>query len=148
MTSIFFADNNFSQATSRLSLAKMTSFSMSPAAATSEQRHHVVAFVAGQKGGPAIAKLFGYPRFNPEKDAIISKSFFNADKLETEWSKGFWPFISIVNYFSIPRLSSFHGEGGLHCTELLLTQQVRFLVFPKNYLWISSMLLGFIDGTA
>ena len=121
----FFADNNFSQATSRLSLAKMTSFSMSPAAATSEQRHHVVAFVAGQKGGPAIAKLFGYPRFNPEKDAIISKSFFNADKLETEWSKGSWPFISLVNYFSIPR----------HSTEvafLLLTQQVRFLVFPKN----------------
>ena len=121
MTSIFFADNNFSQATSRLSLAKMTSFSMSPAAATSEQRHHVVAFVAGQKGGPAIAKLFGYPRFNPEKDAIISKSFFNADKLETEWSKGFWPFISIVNYFSIPRLSSFHGEGGtaLHRGSIL-----------------------------
>ena len=70
----------------------MTSFSMSPTAATSELRHHVVAFVPGQKGGPSIAKLFGYPKFNPEKDAIISKSFFNADKLDTEWSKGSWTF--------------------------------------------------------
>jgi hypothetical protein len=66
----------------------MSSFSLSPTAATSEQRHHVVAFVAGQKGGPALAKLFGHPRFNPDKDAIVSKSFFNADKLDTEWSKG------------------------------------------------------------
>ena len=71
----------------------MLSFSMSPSPATQQHLPHVVAFVAGQKGGPAFAKLFAHPRFNPDKEVLANKSFFNADKLDTEWSPG----ISFIN---------------------------------------------------
>jgi hypothetical protein len=55
-----------------------------------------------QKGGPALAKLFAHPRFNPEKETIVNKSFFNVDKLDTEWSSGsvrvyFLAWIAVVN---------------------------------------------------
>jgi len=52
------------------------------------QIHHVVSFVPAQKGGPAFGKLFAHPRFNPDKDVIASKSFFNVDKMDAEWSPG------------------------------------------------------------
>ena len=66
----------------------MSSFSMSPHGTASEQIHHVVAFVPGQKGGPAFGKLFAHPRFNPDKDVLANKSFFNIDKMDAEWSPG------------------------------------------------------------
>jgi uncharacterized protein with WD repeat len=66
----------------------MASFSMSPSGTTSEHIHHVVAFVPGLKGGPAFGKLFAHPRFNPDKEVIANKSFFNVDKMDAEWSPG------------------------------------------------------------
>lgn len=41
----FYSDNNFNTVTSRLSLAKLSAFSMSPVAVTAGKIHHVVAFV-------------------------------------------------------------------------------------------------------
>jgi len=42
--------------------------------------------VPGQKGGPGFGKLYAFPNFHPEKDVVASKSFFQADRMETEWS--------------------------------------------------------------
>ena len=35
---------------------------------------------------PGFAKLFTHPNFHPEKDVIATKSFFQSDKMEVEWS--------------------------------------------------------------
>lgn len=70
----FFKDNNFASIEKRLSLSKMDSFSLSPGGDKSQ--YHIVCFVPGQKGGPGFGKLFTYPNFNPEKDVVASKSFF------------------------------------------------------------------------
>lgn len=77
---VAFYDENFAKLDKKCSLAKMDSFSVSPAG------NHLVAFVPGQKGAPGFAKLFAYPHFNPEKDVIANKSFMLADKMEAKWS--------------------------------------------------------------
>jgi uncharacterized protein with WD repeat len=80
---------------------------MSPVGTTVDKIHHVVAFVPckfdtistsvpcvqptlnfpAQKGDTGYAKLFAHPRFNPEKDVVANKSFFNVDKMDAEWSQ-------------------------------------------------------------
>ncbi len=79
----FFRDNDFSTVDKRLSLPKMDSFSLSPGNA---KNFHVACFVPGQKGGPGFGKIFTYPNFHPEKDVVASKSFFQSDRMDVEWS--------------------------------------------------------------
>ncbi len=79
----FYKDNDFATVDKRLSLPKMDSFSLSPG---HSNNCHVACFVPGQKGGPGFGKVYTHPNFHPEKDVVASKSFFQSDKMDVEWS--------------------------------------------------------------
>ncbi len=105
----FYRSNNFSQVEARLSLPKLESFTMSPGSTC-----HVVCFIPGQKGGPGFAKLYKYPNFHTEKDVLATKSFFQADRLEAEWSSDGRHVLLLTQAEVDKTGASYYGKQQLH----------------------------------
>jgi len=83
---VFFQNNDFSAPLqSRLSIKALDSHYMSPKPDQNGQAR-VACYVPGQKGAPGFCKIFVYPKFNPETEAVAIKSFMNADRMEAKWS--------------------------------------------------------------
>lgn len=120
----FYKDNNFDTVVSKLSLAKMDSFSVSPSCS------HVVAFVPGQKGAPGFAKLFAFPNFNPEKDVIAFKSFMLADKMEAMWSNDSKNVLLLMQSEVDKTGASYYGKSQLHFMDV--TGETAFVQMSKE----------------
>ena len=80
---IFYKENDFSQPLpQRLSIKGLDSYFMSP-----QGNARVACYIPGQKGAPGFCKMFVYPNFKPEGDAVATKSFMLADRMEAKWNK-------------------------------------------------------------
>jgi translation initiation factor 2A len=107
----FYANNDFSKVEGRLSIAKLESFSLSPG---NPSATHIVCFIPGQKGGPSFGKLFAYPNFNPERDVIANKSFFQADNMTAEWSCD-GKMVLLITQSEVDKTGgSYYGKQQLH----------------------------------
>jgi len=120
----YYQGQNFENFTKKLSLAKMDSFSTSP------NLNHIVAFVPGSKGNPGFAKLFAYPNFNVEKDAIAFKSSMLADKMEAKWSHNSQNVLLLMQAEVDKTGSSYYGKTQLHSMDI--QGETAFMQLPKD----------------
>ena len=63
--------------------------------------HHIATFVPEKKGAPGRAGLYAFPNFG-EGQAVASKSFFKADKVDFLWNKtgsAILIFVQVFNFF-------------------------------------------------
>ncbi|XP_022903675.2 eukaryotic translation initiation factor 2A [Onthophagus taurus] len=79
---IFYENSNFERIVNRINSSKIVSYSISPMIDT----YHVLCqTVGGGQGQPSVGKMFKYPAFENQQ-ALASKSFFQADKVEFYWN--------------------------------------------------------------
>lgn len=74
---------------------------------------HVAFYTPGVKGAPSICKIFKYPVLDPNQ-AISSKSFFQADRVEMMWNKRGTGMILLTTTDVDQSGNSYYGKQALH----------------------------------
>uniref|UniRef100_A0A1B0C9L9 Eukaryotic translation initiation factor 2A n=1 Tax=Lutzomyia longipalpis TaxID=7200 RepID=A0A1B0C9L9_LUTLO len=70
-------------------------------------------YVPGVKGSPSMCKIYQYPTLNPTQ-AISSKSFFQADKVEMMWNKRGTGLLLLTSTDVDQSNASYYGKQALH----------------------------------
>lgn len=79
---LFYKVPNFANPEVRLANQRVHQYSLSPGTPP----YNLLCYIPGKQGQPSLGKLFQYPKFDT---AVVSKSFFQADKVDMQWnSKG------------------------------------------------------------
>ncbi|KAK9890495.1 hypothetical protein WA026_010576 [Henosepilachna vigintioctopunctata] len=78
---VFFEDSNFEKIVKRIKCYKIKSYGLSPNIGT----YFFICHTLGSPGQPTFGRLFKYPNLESD-NAIASKSFFQADKVEYSWN--------------------------------------------------------------
>ncbi|XP_017775455.1 PREDICTED: eukaryotic translation initiation factor 2A [Nicrophorus vespilloides] len=106
---VFYEDCNFERIVHRLKCCKVTSYSISPAVGS----YYILSHTLGTSGQPSFARLFKYPDFDMQQ-AVASKSFFQADKVEYFWHyKGQHALVLTVTDLDKTG-QSYYGNQSLH----------------------------------
>lgn len=106
---VFYENSNFERIVTRINSIKVASYSISPQAGS----YYVLCHTAGTGGQPSIGRLFKYPNFDVQQ-ALASKSFFQADKVEYYWNpKG--TCVLLLTLTEVDKTGgSYYGKQGLH----------------------------------
>ncbi|XP_055701589.1 eukaryotic translation initiation factor 2A [Phlebotomus papatasi] len=70
-------------------------------------------YVPGTKGSPSMCKIYQYPTLSPTQ-AISSKSFFQADKVEMMWNKRGTGLLLLTSTDVDQTNASYYGKQALH----------------------------------
>ncbi|GAB0088846.1 Eukaryotic translation initiation factor 2A [Sergentomyia squamirostris] len=70
-------------------------------------------YVPGTKGSPSMCKIYQYPSLNPAQ-AVSSKSFFQADKVEMMWNKRGTGLLLLTSMEVDQSNASYYGKQALH----------------------------------
>ncbi|XP_065349349.1 eukaryotic translation initiation factor 2A [Cloeon dipterum] len=107
---VFFYENgDLEKVACKVGIPKVASFSLSP----SSKPHHVVCYIPGKQGQPANGKLFQYPKFDLSQ-AVASKSFFQAEKLDSFWNAKGTAVLLMTNVDVDSSGASYYGKQSLH----------------------------------
>ncbi|XP_059486657.1 eukaryotic translation initiation factor 2A [Neocloeon triangulifer] len=105
----FYEDGDLEKVAGKVGIPKVASFSLSPG----PKPIHVVCYIPGKQGQPGNGKLFQYPKFEPGQ-AVASKSFFQAERLETYWNAKGTTVLLMTNVDVDSSGASYYGKQSLH----------------------------------
>lgn len=110
---LFYENANFDETVHRLKGLSLTSYSLSPLTGMS----YLICFVVGTKGQPARGIMYKYPNFE-QGQAVSSKSFFQADKIDYYWNKK-GNYCLLMTMLDVDKSgSSYYGKQALYIYDI------------------------------
>ncbi|XP_060518585.1 eukaryotic translation initiation factor 2A [Cylas formicarius] len=109
----FFEGFDYDKPAAKISGQKVSSYKISPNNGT----YFVLCYCLGSGGQPSVIKLFKYPNFD-EEQAIVSKSFFQADKVDVMWNLKGNNALLLTSTEVDKTGGSYYGKQGLHFIAL------------------------------
>uniref|UniRef100_A0A0A9WRR4 Eukaryotic translation initiation factor 2A n=1 Tax=Lygus hesperus TaxID=30085 RepID=A0A0A9WRR4_LYGHE len=104
---LFHKSSNLNEVDQKFANQRVHSFSISPA----PNPFHVLCYIPGKQGQPSLGKLFEYPKFD---SPVASKSFFQADTVDTFWNKKGSGVLLQTNIDVDKKGTSYYGTQTLH----------------------------------
>ncbi|XP_070159930.1 LOW QUALITY PROTEIN: eukaryotic translation initiation factor 2A [Polyergus mexicanus] len=106
---LLYEDNNFDRYVHKISVAKVTKFSIAPGNAP----YHILCCMPGKPGQPSFGRLFQYPKFEIG-EALASKSFFQADRVDIYWHQRGTNALLMASTEVDKSGASYYGKQTLH----------------------------------
>ncbi|XP_077265912.1 eukaryotic translation initiation factor 2A isoform X2 [Temnothorax americanus] len=106
---LLYEGNNFDRYVHKIGKGNIAKFSIAPGNAP----HHILCHMPGSSGQPSFGRLFKYPKFEIG-EAIASKSFFQADKVDMYWNQCGTNVLLMTNMEVDKTGASYYGKQTLH----------------------------------
>ncbi|KYN33010.1 Eukaryotic translation initiation factor 2A [Trachymyrmex septentrionalis] len=106
---LLYENNNFDRYVHKIGKGNIAKFSIAPGNAP----YHILCYMPGSSGQPSFGRLFKYPKFEIG-EAIASKSFFQADKVDMYWNQCGTNVLLMTNIEVDKTGASYYGKQTLH----------------------------------
>lgn len=106
---LLYENNNFDRYVHKIGKGNIAKFSIAPGNAP----YHILCHMPGSAGQPSFGRLFKYPKFEIG-EAIASKSFFQADKVDMYWNQSGTNVLLMTNTEVDKTGASYYGKQTLH----------------------------------
>ncbi|KAL6258058.1 hypothetical protein P5V15_009976 [Pogonomyrmex californicus] len=106
---LLYENNNFDRYVHKIGKGNIAKFSIAPGNAP----YHILCYMPGSSGQPSFGRLFRYPKFEIG-EAIASKSFFQADRVDMYWNKSGTNVLLMTNIEVDKTGASYYGKQTLH----------------------------------